>query len=157
LALLTDGGSDAVYHREEGGVPCPCRTPEGFRDPQWHIDNPTEPVCNEAGMLPGVVTNLAVKAFVQPATVGMRTLRSAERIQEMFGEVQRDDHFGVFPCVWNGTTLDFNDWSLVGDDYVLYDNRRFIVVASDKIADVDGDPNHHWEVALRNVKVERPL
>jgi len=34
LALLSSNGSDAIYHRDDGATPCPCRTPEGFRDPE---------------------------------------------------------------------------------------------------------------------------
>lgn len=137
------------------GTYCPCRSPEGFRDPAWHRANLLAAVCNEQGILP-VVINFAVKAFIQPANGQQQRGRQAERIAEMFGELRADDHYGVFPVVWNGNTLDFTDWSSAGEDYILYDSRRFIVVASDKLADVDGDPNHHWETALRLVKPERP-
>lgn len=154
-ALLTSMGSDVTYHKEEGGVPCPCRTPEGFRDPAWHLANPLEPVCNEEGILPEVVTDVIVKASVQPATIGQRG-RAAERANALLGDVQRDDHFGIFPVTWGGVTLDFSDFSDSGDDFIVYDSRRFLVVACDKIPDVDGDPNHHWEVGLRLVKNTRP-
>lgn len=155
VSMLTTMGSDVTYHRESGGVECPCRTPEGFRDPQWHKDNPLPPVCNEEGMLPGVVTNALVKASVQPATIGLRG-RAAERANALLGDVQRDDHFGIFPVTWGGTTLDFEGFGDAGDDYILYDGRRFLVVSSDKIPDIDGDPNGHWEVGLRRVGAARP-
>lgn len=149
--MLNTMGSNVLYHKEEGGTPCPCLTPEGFRDPAWHIANPGAPVCNEEGMLPGTVTDVIVKATVQPVTGGVRG-RAAERISALMPDVQRDDHFGVFPVEWNGTTLAFRDFSdSSGDDYVIYDGRRFFVVASDKVPDIDGDPNHHWEVGLRLV------
>lgn len=154
LALLQAHGSDVIYHHESGGSPCPCLTPEGFRDPQWHIEHPLEPVCNEEGIL-ALVTEVLVKASVQPATIGQRG-RAAERVNVLLGEIQRDDHFGIFPCEWNGHTIDFTDFSDSGDDFVIYDDRRFIVVSSDKIPDINGNPNHHWEVGLRLVKNTRP-
>lgn len=155
-AMLNMMGSDVTYHREEGGVPCPCLTPEGFRDPAWHLANPLAPVCNEEGMLPGVIVNAVVKASVQPATIGLRG-RAAERIQQILGSIERDDHFGVFPCEWGGTTLDFTEFVNVESNFVIYDGRRFFVVAADKIPDIDGDPNHHWELGLRLVKNTRPV
>lgn len=99
--------------------------------------------------------NFTVKAAIQPATGGQRA-RISERINSLLGDVQEDDHFGIFPVTWGTNTLDFNGWRESGDDYILYDNRRFIVVSSDKVPDIDGDPNHHWECGLRLVKSERP-
>jgi hypothetical protein len=152
--MLEMMGSDVTFHREEGGVPCPCRTPEGFRDPAWHRANPTEPVCNEQGFINIVVTEAIVKAAVQPATGGQRRLVN-ERADVLLGDVQRDDRIGIFPVEWNGTTLDFDDWSEAGEDYILHDGKRYISVAADKVPDVDGDPNHHWEVGLRLVRTAR--
>ena len=149
-SLLLTMGSDVTYHREEGGVFCPCRTPEGFRDPAWHKAHPLEPVCNEQGVLAPDITEFGVKASVQP--VRGSTRRVAERAIELFGEVEQDDHLGIFPVEWQGNTLDFAKWSDAGEDYIVYDGRRFVVVAADKLPDVDGDPNHHWEVGLRLLK-----
>jgi hypothetical protein len=154
-SILASNGTPVIYHREEPGVYCPCRTPEGFRSPAWHKANPSEPVCNEQGILP-VVVNFPVNAFVQPATGGQRG-RGAERISLLLGEVQRDDHFGVFPTTWQGNVLDFSTFSDTGEDYILYDGRRFIVVASDKLKDTDGVTDFSWEVGLRLAKTERPV
>jgi hypothetical protein len=71
--------------------------------------------------------------------------------------VQSDDKLGVFPCEWYGSTLDFDNWSDAGEDFVVYDDRRFMVVAADKLPDIDGNPNHHYEVGLRLMKTERPV
>ena len=288
VELLNTMGSDVMYHREEPGSPCPCLTPEGFRDPAWHrthvqgdsiytplpvslqaaVDNAfantqqpdgidvaiffawvvdqyttlvvntygrgftdyteamqslvdagvstaqtdwgllgsskvdgagrqwffstipgvaldnypdmtttshtaatgdfnmqsigvaktqymTNPMCNEEGIIP-FVTTAPVKASIQPATLGQRG-RAAERANQLLGEIQRDDHFGIFPVTWGGVTLDFSAFSDSGDDFIVYDGRRFLVVAADKIPDIDGDPNHHWEVGLRLIKSKRPL
>lgn len=146
--ILLKHGSTVTCHREYGGTVCPCRTREGNRDPAWHLANPGAPKCNEAGMLP-VVEQFTVKASIQPIT-GSLQRRNAERILGFFpGEVESDDHIGVFPVTWEGHTLDFSLWLDTGTDYVLYDNRRFIVVSHDKLPDIDGDPNHHWECGLR--------
>lgn len=150
--LLTAHASDVIYHRDDALVPCPCRTPEGFRDPEWHEAHPLEPVCNEDGMLPDPSTtvNISVKAFVQPAQSTRLTRLADEYIQQLFGEIQTDDHVGIFPCVWAGTTLEFRDWSQTGADYIIYDNRKFLVVNANLIPDPsDGNPYHHWETALR--------
>lgn len=112
-------------------------------------------VCNEQGQIAQVVTEFTVKAAVQPAIARSRT-RAAERVDELLGEVERDDHIGIFPVNWQGNVLDFRDWSPAGEDYILYNGRRYLAVASDKVPDVDGDPDHHWEVGLRLVKTERP-
>jgi len=99
--LVEVKGSDAIFHREEWTVPCPCRTPEGFRDPQWHLDHPLDPVCNEEGMLSGNTTHVLTKAFVQPIQSTRATRLSTEFYQQMWGEVQADDHLGIFDSIDN--------------------------------------------------------
>lgn len=155
LNLLSERASDATYHREAGAVPCPCRTPLGYRNPKWHVDNPTEPVCNEQGLLNAVVVEFPVKAFVQPVQAGAVRRLTGEYVAQMFGDIQMDDHLGMFPLSWGGNSLDFHGWSQAGEDYILYDGRRFLVVSANKIPDpADGQP-HHWEVGLRLVKTAR--
>lgn len=151
-ALLNTMGSDVTFHREDGGFACSCLSPEGFRSPAWHKAHPYEPVCNEEGTLP-VLTEFVVKASVQP--IRSSTRRAVERAVELFGEVQQDDHLGIFPVEWNGKAVDFFGWSDSGSDYILYDGRRFFAVAYDKLPDVDGNPSHHWEVGLRLVSGDR--
>ena len=170
ISILERMGSDVTFHREGVGVDCPCRTPEGFRDPIWHIDNiegvsnPTLPVgwgginpaaCNEEGKQRVAVFEMIVKASIQPSSMMGGTRRSPERLSDLLGVIQRDDHVGIFPCRWLGQTLDFNDWGLAGEDFIVYDGRRFNVVAVDKVPDIDGNPNHHYEVGLRLMKNER--
>lgn len=152
ITLLSAHGSIAQYHRSDSMIPCPCLTPEGFRDPEWHIANPSEPVCDENGMLPDPANtvDISVRAFVQPAQSTRLTRLSDEYLEQMFGDIQTDDHVGIFPCAWSGSTLDFYDWSQSGQDYILYNNRKFLVVNANLIPDPDdGDPYHHWECALR--------
>lgn len=169
-SILINHGSDVVYHREGSGTVCPCRTFEGFRDPSWHVVNlpgtpnvalagppwggVNPPVCNEEGFQSVIVIEFAVKAAVQPASSGQRRL-AAERASELLGDIERDDHLGIFPIEWNGNVLDFTRWSDAGEDFIQYDGRRFLVVAADKIPDVNGNPNHHYEVGLRLIKDER--
>lgn len=152
LSLLSAHGSDARFRRVDSLVPCPCLTPEGFRDPIWHSENPAEPICDENGMLPdsGATIDISVKAFVQPIQSTRATRLSTEYIEQMFGQVEADDHLGIFPCEWAGKTLNFRDWSQSGEDFVEYDGQRFLVVNANKLPDPDdGNPNHHWEVGLR--------
>lgn len=146
-------GSDVTYHREEGGTPCPCRTPEGFRDPSWHRAHPSEPVCNEQGFLT-IPVEFMFKGTVQPALSVYS--RGSQRANDIFGDIQRDDKLGIFPCAWNGNTLDFRNWSEAGEDFISYDGDRYTVVSVDKFADIDGVPDHHWEVALRLLTGVRP-
>src|ERR1043166_1410174 len=137
IAMLNQMGSDVTYHREEGGTLCPCVSPGGFRSPAWHLANPLAPVCNEKGLLNVSTTSLVVKAAVQPLRDSR--LRNNERLLSLFGEIQQDDHLGVFPVNWLGTPLNFYDWSDSGEDYIVYDGRRFMVAAADKLPDIDGD------------------
>jgi hypothetical protein len=133
-------------------IPCPCRTPEGYRDPEWHIANPGAQFCNAQGFLvdSNSEVDASVKGFVQPIQSTRATRLQSEEIIEMFGEVQSDDHLGILPIEWQGVTLDFYGWSEDGDDWIEYDGRRFFSVNANKIADPsDGNPAHHWEVALR--------
>lgn len=150
--VLARLGSDVIYHREDGGEPCPCRTPEGFRSPSWHRGHPEAPECNEQAFL-ALTTEYAIKGVAQPAQT--RYTRADQRANALLGEIQMDDRLGIFPCEWDGHVLNFDDWSDAGEDFIVYDNRRYVVVAADKLADVDGDPNHHWEVGLRLIKTER--
>jgi len=153
--MLLTMGSDITYHREGGGEDCPCRTPEGFRDPAWHVQNPEEPVCNEQGLLNVVVTEFTFKGAIQGAHT--RYFRQAMRVDELLGSVERGDKIGIFPCTWVGNTLDMEGWSDAGEDYLAYDGHRYLVVAADKMPDVDGTTAHHWECGLRLIKDERPL
>lgn len=149
-SLLKKNGSDAVYHRSDSTTPCPCRTPEGYRDPLWHIEHPNEPECNEAGFLNLNPVHIPVKAFVQPIQSTRATRLSTEYLVEMFGDVQANDHLGVFPKSWAGVELNFNEWSQSGEDYVLFNDDYFTVVNANLLADASGGAvNHHWEVGLR--------
>jgi hypothetical protein len=150
LSLLSAHGSTVAFHRANSLVPCPCRTPEGFRDPEWHDAHPLEPVCNANGMLPDPANeiNVTVKAFVQPIQSTRATRLSTEYLLQMFGDVEADDHLGIFPETWSGKALDFYDWS--SSDYITYNGRKFTVVNANLIPDpADGNPRHHWEAGLR--------
>lgn len=152
LTLLQNKGSDVTYHKDSALVPCPCRTPEGFRDPEWHLAHPLEPVCNDAGFLsnPSTTTDLVVKAFMQPIQSTRATRLSTEQLLQMFGEIQADDHLGIFPYEWQSQGIDFYDWGSSGEDYVVYHSRKFTVINANLIPDPDdGNPFHHWEIGAR--------
>jgi hypothetical protein len=155
ISVLETMGSIVTYHRESGGDVCPCRTPEGFRDPAWHRDNPLEPVCNEQGYINPDVVSFTVQAAVQPV-LARSFRRPSEREEELLGDIQADDHLGIFPYQWGGNTLNFDNWSESGSDYIIYDGHRYTVISFDLIPDIDGDPHHHFEVGLRRMKNERP-
>lgn len=152
LGLLNVHGQDVRYHRSDSVIPCPCLTPEGFRDPEWHLANPGAPVCNENGMLPdpGATVDVNLKAFVQPSQSTRATRMSAEYIAAMFGEIQEGDHIGIFPCSWGSSTVEFYNWGQSGEDWLLYNGRYYSVVAANLFAAPDtGEPRHHWEVGMR--------
>lgn len=154
ISLFRLHGSTVRYHRDSSVVPCPCRTPEGFRDPAWHLQNPAEPVCNEAGMLPDPDTtaDFNVKGFVQPIQSTRATRLSSEAIQSLFGEVQADDHLAILPVEWDGQLLDFYHWGQATEDYIGYNGRKFQVVNANLIPDpADGNPWHHWELGIRRI------
>lgn len=153
--LLRQHASVVTYHRDDSVTPCPCRTKQGYRNPEWHIQNPNEPLCNEAGMLtaPGTTAEFQVKAFVQPVQSGAVRRLTGEQILQMFGEIQSDDHVGFFPVEWLGHTLDFYKWGEATEDYIVYNGRRFTVVAVNLIPDpADGNPWHHWEIGMRLIR-----
>lgn len=152
VALASAHGSSVLFHRADSLIPCPCRTPEGFRDPEWHDANPDAPLCDENGMLPDPANTveITVKAFVQPVQSTRGAKLPAEYVAQMFGEIQADDHLGIFPESWQNTPLNFDDWSQTGEDYIEYAGKRFLVVNANLIPDpADGNPRHHWEVSLR--------
>lgn len=147
-------GSPVFIHRDESVVPCPCLTPEGFRNPIWHIQHPEAPECDAAGMLPDPNTTLdiEVKGFCQPVQSGAVRRLTGEIIIGMFGEIQADDHIALLPCAWEGTPLDFYGWGDAGEDWIDYNGRRFQVVSTNLIPAPDtGNPKHHWELGLRLV------
>lgn len=174
--LVRAHGSAVTFHREEGGVDCPCKTLTGrdFRWPKWHVDNPpgtpnpllnyapfngyNPPVCNEQGQQPGTITDMTIKAFVQPVQSARSTRMGGEYLDALFpGELRSDDHLGIFPMTFDGVALNFEDWGQSGEDFVIYDGKRWLVVSSNKIPDPgDGNP-HHWECGLRLIKTERPV
>lgn len=147
--LFTRKGADVLVHRERHSVPCPCLTQEEFRDPIWHKDHPLEPVCNDRGFLADSIERI-VKGFVQP-TFAMRRIGN-QVIEEAFGEVQIDDHIGMFPMIWNNAAVDFENFSQAGDEWIEYNNLRFMVVGWTRIPDPANPNNYdHWELALRRI------
>lgn len=147
--LVMRRGSRVKFHRANTTIPCPCRTPEGNRDPIWHLQNPDAVVCNEAGFLPDATIDMEVKAFVQPIQSTRATRLTGEYLLQMFGEIQADDHLGIFPMEWEGISLTFDDWSPSGDDYIEYLGHRFTVVNNNTIPAPDNGLPHHHEVGLR--------
>jgi hypothetical protein len=98
----------------------------------------------------GSTTEVSVKGFVQPVQSAAIRRLTAETIQQMFGELQADDHLAILPVQWEGITLNFYDWGRSGEDFLIYNGRPFQVVAANLIPDPDdGNPWHHWEIALR--------
>lgn len=146
-----------AYRSDDGG---PFKSVGFFNSDNFHDQVPipnistdvlVEPrLCNEEGLIPVAPVDTYVKAFVQPIQSTRATRLNIEIVTQMFGEVQADDHLGIFPIQWGGFTLDFQNWSQSGDEYVFYDGQYFLVINSNKIADpANGNPNHHWEVGLR--------
>jgi hypothetical protein len=104
-------------------------------------------------MLPQDPIDVIVKAFVQPIQSTRATRLSTEYIQEVFGQVEADDHLGIFPISWGGVELRFDQWSQSGDDFIEYNGKRFFVINSNIIPDPgDGNPKHHFEVGLRLIR-----
>ena len=116
--------------------------------------DPPDYICNEAGYLPDPANtiDMIVKAFVQPA-ISTRRHMPREQFEILFADtMQEDDHLGIFPCEWLGTSLNFDDWSRSGEDFIEYRGRRFVVVGASMIPDPsNGAPDHHWELGLRYV------
>lgn len=157
VGLVSVHGSSVVYHRDylSDMLTCPCITPEGARDMDWHIANPAAPLCNERALLPGNQIHLTVKAFVQPIQSTRATRLQTEFLQSLYGIIEADDHLGIFPESWGSTSLDFYDWSQSGDEYIQYNSRKFFVVNANLIPDpADGNPRHHWECGLRLMSSE---
>jgi hypothetical protein len=151
--LLQHKASDVIFHRDSSTTACPCRTPEGNRDPIWHLQHPNAPMCNEAGFLPDNPIHMEVKAFCQPIQSTRATRLTEEYVLQMFGEVHQDDHLGIFPCQWGGQTVNFDNWGASGQDYIVYAGKRFTVVNMNTIPDPDdGNPYHHHEVGLRLIE-----
>lgn len=151
-ALLSRTGSDVLFHREEPGDDCPCRTPEGFRDPAYHLQLPMAPLCNEQGFVDPVVTEFFIKASVQPAFSGLS--RHSQRVNDLLGEIRRGDQIGFLPISWSGKVLDLEDWSDAGEDYLVYGGKRYMLTSFDLLPDLDGSP-HHYEAGLRLLKTAR--
>lgn len=153
IKLLEVSGSPCIFHRDDSIEACPCRTPEGFRDPIWHAQNPEAPMCNESGMLPTNPIHLSVRAFVQPIQSTRATRLQTEMLEQLFGEVQADDHLGLFPIFWAGAELNFRDWGRSGEDYLGYDGQYYTVVNVNTIPDpANGNPRHHSEVGMRLIR-----
>lgn len=150
-ALVKKNGSPVHFHRDDSTIECPCRTPEGYRDLSWHRLNPEAPLCNERGFLPSGVVDIEIKGFVQPIQSSRATRLQTEILEVMFGDIQTDDHLGIFPLSWNGQELNFADWGKSGEDYLIYDSKVFTVVNVNRFPGPDGEM-HHTECALRLIR-----
>ena len=152
IALCNQHGSSVKIHRADSVIACPCLTPEGFRSPAFHLQNPTSQVCDASGMLndPGATLDITVKGFVHPVQSGAVRRLTSEDIIGMFGEIQTDDHVAILPCSWDSVQLNFYDWGKAGEDFIRYNGREFLVVSTNLIPAPDtGNPRHHWELGLR--------
>ena len=154
LALVEKHASPVRYRRVDSMIECPCRTPEGFRDPEWHMAQPAPkpPMCNEAGFLPdpAATKDVIVKGFIQPIQSTRATRLNIEVMLETWGDIEADDHLGILPYQWLGVTLNFYEWGRSGEDFVEYNERRYTVINANLIPDpADGNEMHHWEVGLR--------
>lgn len=110
--------------------------------------------CNDDAMIP-IVDERRVKGFVQPAFISTRS-RSDQILLEAFGEMQADDHIGVFPLTYDEYALDFSDWSDAGSDWLEWNGLRFIAVTANLLPAPDNaNVNHHWEVALRRINQDK--
>lgn len=147
--LFKTKGAPVLLHKEGDLVPCPCRTPEGYRDPMWHKAHPEAPECNAEGYLDYSIETI-VKGFVQPAFYGGRNVN----ITQPFGEIRNDDHIAMLPLTTPaGTELDFTDWTDTGADYIEFAGLKFIVVGWSRIPDPhDSSLFHHWELLLRRIE-----
>ena len=147
--LLQGKGTSALIHIEGDAIPCPCRTPEGYRDPEWHKANPLAPECNAAGFLFTTLLEETVMAFVLPAS----SIRNTNYISQLFGEIRVDDHLGIFPVAApDGTVFDFSTWSPANENYIMVGTTKYAVVGYSLVPDPDNTSNqHHWELALRKV------
>jgi hypothetical protein len=105
-------------------------------------------------MLPSPLTaEFQVKGWVQPVQSGAVRRLTTEQVVELFGEIQADDHLGIFPCEWDGKLLNFYDWGLAAEDWIEYNGRKYTSVSANLIADPpSGNPYHHWEVGLRLIE-----
>lgn len=155
-SLVLKHGSVVTFHRESGGTVCPCYSPEGYRNLKWHRDHPLEPVCNEQGRLNPTIVNLHGRAFVQPVQSGATRRLTTDYAQLLFGEVEQDDHVGIFPLKFADEDLNFEQWDQSGEDYIMYAGRRFMVVNVNRIPAPDTGLLHHYETGLRLIKLERP-
>jgi len=147
--LLNRRGLDVTYHKDYGNVACPCISPEGYRNPEYHLKNPGQPVCNERGFFPDV-TEFKVKAFIMPI-IGYRSVQ-IQLVYQNFGNVDINDRIGIFPFEWNGYKLDFPNWDVHGGgDYILLpDGTKFTSINYRLVPDPHtGLLNHHYELQLR--------
>jgi len=111
-------------------------------------------ICNESGVIPSPV-DVMVKAFCQPIQSTRATRLSTEYLQEVFGNIEADDHLGIFPVVWSGQRLEFHNWAQDGTDFIEYDGQRFYVINANMIPDPgDGNPEHHWELGMRMIRLD---
>lgn len=148
LNLINRRGVNVTYHKETDSLPCPCRTPEGYRDPEWHLNNPSSPECNNNGYLFNSV-EFITRAIIIPASSGGRKARD---LVQVFGEIKTDDQIGAFPLSSGSNKLDFNSFTMTGADYVVYHGHQFIVLGATLIPDPH-DPSviHHQECAMRRM------
>lgn len=115
-------GNTLTARIESGGDTCPCREPRtGYSNPQYHRDNPTAPICNEAGLINAVVEDITFKGFVLPVD------EEHERKFSALGAIQKDDQ----------TLFYSGGVNLEGATFVQYAGRHYDVRNGDeyRIAD----------------------
>jgi hypothetical protein len=110
-------GADVVLVKITKGARCSCVTEEGYRDPEWHFENPEAGVCGIDGYLNWTVERIEFKAFVQPAKY-----LEKDTIKLLFGELVLDDHILNAPA-----SIDLSN--LRSGDYIEAFGKHFSVIA----------------------------
>lgn len=156
-SLIHRKGTTLVYRKDQAlSVPCTCRTEEGFRDPFWHLNNPSEPDCNEVGFLPqpGEQTEIVFKGFIQAVQSTRATRLSTEYQIRDFAQFEEDDHLGIFPYEWDGERLRVFEWGRSGEDVIyepMFDRYYTIANVNNHYDPTVSNVLHHFEVGLRYI------
>lgn len=111
-------GVTARIVKKTPGILCPCYNEStGYGNPLWHLDNPSEPDCDDECYLSSTEIVTDIKCFMIPKD-SLKADNVDQIILDLIGKIEKYDYVYYGPNTYNIKEL--------GEDgYIEYTNMKF--------------------------------
>ena len=111
-------GVTARIVKKTPGILCPCYNEStGYGNPLWHLDNPSEPDCDDECYLSSTEIVTDIKCFMIPKNE-IKNNSTDQFIIDIIGKIEQYDYIYAGPNNFDIKVLGF-------DDYIEYAGMKF--------------------------------